>query len=104
MDGVGMNVNDKYFPGGWNPDHPSENVQYRTVDNEDGTGIYYEYDTDGTVLVQEDLVLPLPEVPVEEPQLVDATVVTGFANSVLDAQSLEEIRAAAAALIAALEE
>jgi len=42
-----MNVNDKYFPGGWNPDHPSENVQYRTVDNEDGTGIYYEYDTDG---------------------------------------------------------
>ncbi len=59
-----MNTNDKYFPGGWDPEHPSENVQYRMVDNLDGTGTYYEYDVDGNVLVQEELTgLEIPDPP-----------------------------------------
>lgn len=64
MDGVGMNVNEKYFPGGYDPEHPTGNVQYRVEDNLDGTGIYYEYDVDGTILVQEELDdLDIPEPP-----------------------------------------
>ena len=59
-----MNVNEKYFPGGYDPEHPTGNVQYRVEDNLDGTGIYYEYDVDGTILVQEELDdLDIPEPP-----------------------------------------
>ena len=54
---------EKYFPGGYDPEHPSGNVQFRVVDNEDGTGVYYEYDTDGTILVEEDVEIDTPEPP-----------------------------------------
>lgn len=98
-----MRVNEKYFLGGYNPEHPNENVQYRLIDNEDGTGTWFEYNTSGEVITETPMTLPLPD-PVTPPTvLVDAEVVTGFAESVLDAQTLEEIRAAAAALLAALE-
>ncbi len=62
-----MNVDEKYFPGGWDPEHPSGNVQYRLENNLDGTGTYYEYDVDGTLLVQEDVTdLEIPDPPVTD--------------------------------------
>lgn len=54
---------DKYFPGGYSPEHPSGNVQFQVVDNGDGTGVYYEYDTDGTILFQEDVEIDTPDPP-----------------------------------------
>lgn len=77
-----MNINEKYFLGGYNPDHPSQNVQYRVYDNEDGTGTYIEYDTDGSILVEEDVELDIPE-PVSDP--------TTEILSILGALSPEEI-------------
>lgn len=58
--------NEKYFIGGYDPNHPNENVQYRLVDNQDGTGTFYEYDEDGNVIFEEerfDLDIPEPPVP-----------------------------------------
>lgn len=49
-----MNVNEKYFLGGYDPNHPNQNVQFRLVDNLDGTGTFYEYDEEGNVLYEED--------------------------------------------------
>ena len=98
-----MKTIERYFLGGFDPNHPNGNVQYRLEDNEDGTGTLFEYNTSGEAITETPMTLPLPD-PVTPPTvLVDAEVVTGFAESVLDAQTLEEIRAAAAALLAALE-
>lgn len=98
-----MRTIERYFLGGFDPNHPNGNVQFLLEDNEDGTGILYEYDTDGEIIAQTNMALPLPD-PVTPPTvLVNAEVVTGFASSVLDAQTLEEIRGAAAALLTALE-
>lgn len=59
-----MKTTERYFIGGFDPNHPTGNVRYRLEDNEDGTGTYYEYDTDGTILVEQelfDLEIPEPE-------------------------------------------
>jgi hypothetical protein len=56
----------RYYPGGWKPDHPSENVAYRLDDNEDGTGTEYAYDAAGTLVSsveRTDLPLPEPDPP-----------------------------------------
>lgn len=98
-----MRTIERYFLGGFDPNHPNGNIQFLVEDNEDGMGVLYEYNISGEVIAQTELTLPLPD-PVTPPTvLVDAEVVTGFAESVLDAQTLEEFRAAAAALLAALE-
>lgn len=90
MDGVVMRVNEKYFLGGWNPDHPSENVQYRLYDNEDGTGTYITYDVDGSVLSEEyvdNLDLPDPE-----PETINVI------EMILESMSPEQLAALVAAL------
>lgn len=59
-------INEKYFLGGYDPNHSNDNVQYRLVDNEDGTGVFYEYDEDGNVIFEEerfDLDIPEPPAP-----------------------------------------
>ena len=67
-----MRVNESYFLGGFDPNHPSGNVQYRLEDNEDGTGTYYEFDEDGTVLVQEDRSdLEIPVSVVEQSDILE---------------------------------
>lgn len=59
-----MITNERYFIGGYNPEHPNDNVQYRLIDNGDGTGTYYEYDEDGNVLVEEEQSdLEIPDAP-----------------------------------------
>lgn len=59
-----MRTDEKYFLGGYDPEHPNDNVQYRLIDNGDGTGTYYEYDVDGTLLVQEEVTdLEIPDPP-----------------------------------------
>jgi hypothetical protein len=61
MDGVDMRVNESYFLGGFNPNHPSGNVESRLVDNEDGTGTEFTYAEDGSLVSEvERLDLPLP--------------------------------------------
>jgi hypothetical protein len=53
MDGVGMKLDERYFTGGYDPEHPTGNVQFRLEDNEDGTGTFYEFDEEGTIVFQE---------------------------------------------------
>lgn len=58
-----MKLDERYFPGGYNPEHPTGNVQFRLEDNEDGTGTLYEFDEDGELVLEEartDLEIPAP--------------------------------------------
>jgi len=69
-------------------------VRTQTVDNGDGTGTHTTYDADGNVTSVEQLTglpIPVPPEPTAEERL--ATLVAAL----MDAQSLEEIRDAAAA-------
>ncbi len=66
----------------------------QTVDNGDGTGVRTTYNPDGTVASTEQLTgLPIPE-PVEP---TDGEKLATLLAALTDAQSLEEIRDAAAA-------
>ncbi len=42
-----------YWPGGWNPDHPSENRRWACIDNGDGTATETRWDEDGVVLSEQ---------------------------------------------------
>lgn len=64
-----MRTDEKYFLGGYDPEHPNDNVQYRLIDNGDGTGTYYEYDVDGTLLVQEEVT----DLEIPDPSAIDIT-------------------------------
>jgi YD repeat-containing protein len=66
----------------------------QTVDNGDGTGIRTTYDSDGNVTATEQLTgLPIPAEPEPTAEERLATLIAALG----DAQSLEEIRDAAAA-------
>jgi YD repeat-containing protein len=83
-----------YGVGGYNPDLPNGNIVEQTVDNLDGTGTRTTYDADGNVTSVEQLTglpIPVPPEPTAEERL--ATLLAALT----DAQSLEEIRDAAAA-------
>jgi YD repeat-containing protein len=83
-----------YGVGGYLPDHPNGNIVEQTVDNGDGTGTRTVYDADGNVTSTEQLTglpIPVPPEPTAEERL--ATLLAALT----DAQSLEEIRDAAAA-------
>ena len=83
-----------YGFGGYDPDLPNGNIVEQTVDNGDGTGTRTVYDSDGNVTSTEQLAgLPIPVPP--EPT-ADERLATLLA-ALTDAQSLEEIRDAAAA-------
>ena len=83
-----------YGVGGYLPDHPNGNIVEQTVDNGDGTGTRTTYDADGNVTSVEQLT-GLP-VPVEPEPTAEERLQTLLA-ALTDAQSLEEIRDAAAA-------
>ena len=58
-----MKLDERYFTGGYDPEHPTGNVQFRLEDNEDGTGTFYEFDEEGNIVFQEDrtdLEIPAP--------------------------------------------
>ena len=83
-----------YGIGGYLPDHPNGNIVEQTVDNGDGTGTRTTYDADGNVTSVEQLTgLPIP-VP---PEPTDGEKLATLLAALTDAQSLEEIRDAAAA-------
>ena len=70
------------------------NIVEQTVDNGDGTGIRQTFDADGNVTSVEQLTgLPIPVEPEPTAEERLATLVAAL----MDAQSLEEIRDAAAA-------
>ena len=73
------------------------NIVEQTVDNGDGTGTRTVYDADGNVTSTEELSgLPIPPAPTSDPYVV-------YAEAIEAAQTLEEVRAAGAALRQALE-
>ena len=83
-----------YGIGGYLPDHPNGNIIEQTVDNGDGTGTRQTFDSDGNVTATEQLTglpIPVPPEPTAEERL------TTLLAALTDAQSLEEIRDAAAA-------
>jgi hypothetical protein len=83
-----------YGIGGYDPDHPNGNIVEQTVDNLDGTGTHTVYDSDGNVTSVEQLTgLPIPVEPEPTAEERLATLIAALG----DAQSLEEIRDAAAA-------
>jgi YD repeat-containing protein len=83
-----------YGVGGYLPDHPNGNIVEQTVDNGDGTGTRTTYDADGNVTSVEQLTgLPIPVEPEPTAEERLATLIAALG----DAQSLEEIRDAAAA-------
>lgn len=83
-----------YGVGGYLPDHPNGNIVEQTVDNGDGTGTRTTFDADGNVTSVEQLTgLPIPVEPEPTAEERLATLVAAL----MDAQSLEEIRDAAAA-------
>jgi hypothetical protein len=70
------------------------NIVEQTVDNGDGTGTHTVYDSDGNVTSTEQLTglpIPVPPEPTAEERLQTLLA------ALTDAQSLEEIRDAAAA-------
>ena len=69
----------------------------QTIDNGDGTGTRTTYDADGNVTSTEELSgLPIPPAPTSDPYVV-------YAEAIEAAQTLQEVRAAGAALRQALE-
>lgn len=44
-----MRIDEKYFVGGWDPDHPNGNVETRLYHHDDGTGLLVTYNPDGSV-------------------------------------------------------
>lgn len=83
-----------YGLGGYDPAHPNGNIVEEVVDNGDGTGIRTTYTPEGEVDTVEQLTglpIPVPPEPTAEERL--ATLLAALT----DAQSLEEIRDAAAA-------
>ena len=83
-----------YGFGGYDPDLPNGNIVEQTVDNGDGTGTRQTFDADGNVTATEQLTgLPIPVEPEPTAEERLATLVAAL----MDAQSLEEIRDAAAA-------
>jgi len=81
-----------YGVGGYLPDHPNGNIVEQTVDNGDGTGTRTDYTTDPPTVTQlTGLPIPAPAEPTAEERL--ATLIAALTG----AQSLEEIRDAAAA-------
>jgi hypothetical protein len=78
-----MKLDERYFTGGYDPEHPTGNVQFRLEDNEDGTGISYEYDIDGLTINEEAVTgLPLPsvEVPLEDQVVILETQIAELAG------------------------
>ena len=74
----------------------NDNIVEQTVDNGDGTGVLTTYKADGmvdTVTQLTGLPIPTPPEPTAEERL--ASLVAALA----DAQSLEEIRTAAAGIV-----
>lgn len=72
-------------------------LEWRIVDHGDGTGTRTTYDADGNVTSTEELSgLPIPPAPTSDPYVV-------YAEAIEAAQTLEEVRAAGAALRQALE-
>lgn len=69
-----MTVHETYYPGGYDPDHPSGNVAVSTVDHLDGTGTRTTYDETGTVLSTETVDMPIPQ-----PAPVDPVYALGLA-------------------------
>lgn len=51
----------KYGLGGFDPEHPTDNVVERLVDNENGTGVLTTYSAEGEIVVETIVELPLPE-------------------------------------------
>ena len=85
-----------YGIGGYIADHPNGNVVEETVDNGDGTGTRTVYDSDGNVTSTEQLTgLPIPVEPEPTAEERLATLLAALT----DAQSLEEIRDAAAGIV-----
>lgn len=83
-----------YGVGGYNPDLPNDNIVEQTVDHGDGTGTRTVYLSDGEVDTVEQLTgLPIPVAPEPTAEERLATLIAALT----DAQSLEEIRDAAAA-------
>ena len=81
-----------YGIGGYIADHPNGNVVEQTVDNGDGTGTRTDYTTDPPTVTQlTGLPIPVPPEPTAEERLQTLLA------ALTDAQSLEEIRDAAAA-------
>lgn len=66
-----MRIDEKYFIGGWNPDHPSENVETRLYHHDDGTGLLVTYNPDGSVLSEATVQVEIPEPEPEPTQLVE---------------------------------
>ena len=81
-----------YGFGGYDPDLPNGNIVEQTVDNLDGTGTRTDYTTDPPTVTQlTGLPIPVPPEPTAEERLQTLLA------ALTDAQSLEEIRDAAAA-------
>ena len=92
-----MSLNITYGLGGYLPEHPNGNVIEQVVDNGDGTGTRTTYTPEGEVESVEELSgLPIPPAPTPDPYAV-------YAAAIAAAQTLQEVRAAGAALRQALE-
>jgi len=84
----------KYKVGGFNPDLPNDNIAEQLIDNEDGTGVLTDFTTTPATVTN------FSDLPIPDPEPVDPYAV--YADAIADAQTMEEVRAAGAALAAAL--
>lgn len=89
-----MTTSITYGIGGYNPDLPNDNIVEQLVDNGDGTGVLTDFTTSPATVTN------LSNLPIPVLGPVDHYAV--YADAIANAQTMQEVRDAGAALAAAL--